>query len=113
MIKCSLDRKGRVASIKQKVEETINHSKMEVEVAKSRSPQRSRSPFENQTNHQMRSSGTSLTQAYLQQNNNNMQTLNFTNHAASNQSLARQTLQENTQYAMYQANAHASSRANM
>jgi hypothetical protein len=64
MIKTSLDRKGRVATIKQKVEDTIHHSQMEVD--KSRSPQRSRSPFENQTNHQMRGSGTSLTQAYLQ-----------------------------------------------
>ena len=65
MIKHSLDRKGRVQSIKQRVEDTIVQSHMELD--KSRSPRRaSRSPHDNQTNKSIRSSSNSLTAAYMQ-----------------------------------------------
>ena len=70
MIKNSLDRKGRVQSIKQRVEDTLVASQMEV--ARSRSPRRqSRSPLGNQTNTHQRESSNSLTAAYMHQQQQN------------------------------------------
>ena len=101
MIKSSLDRKGRVQTIKQRVEDTIVQSHIELD--KSRSPRRaSRSPLENQTNKTVRSSANSLTAAYMQQQQQNYQPQ--LSNQASVKSFARAGAhQEN--YNQYMSNA--------